>query len=298
MKSRLNLIMLAKDDCMIYYLLLLCLPLANCCQNIAQKQYTLRTKAPNVILFSAVTSVMALGFFLITSGLKLEFSAGLIPYALAFAAGYSAGWVGTVLAVRYGLMAISTLIVSCSLIFPTIYGILLGEPLTPTVLVGMALLLAAIVLVNLKFDKSSRFSWKWFICVMVAFFGNGVCSISQNMQKRALGDSYSHEFMILALAAASAMLLGYALLTSEDFKGDFRRCLPFSAANGAANAVINFLMLVLIGNIPNTILYPTSSALNMAGTFLLAFFAYKERFSKMQYVGYVLGIASIVLLNI
>ncbi len=71
--------------------------------------------------------------------------------------------------------------------------------------------------------------------------------------------------MILALAAASILLLSYALLTGKDFKGNFHRCLPYSAANGAANAVINFLMLVLIGNIPNTVLYPTSSALNMAG---------------------------------
>ena len=111
---------------MIYYLLLLCLPLVNCCQNISQKQYNLKYEKPNVILFSAVTSVMALCFFVITSGLKLEFNPALIPYALGFAVGYSAGWVGTVLAVRYGLMAISKMIVSCSLIFPTVYGILLG----------------------------------------------------------------------------------------------------------------------------------------------------------------------------
>lgn len=251
-----------------------------------------------MILFSAVTSVMALGFFVITSGLRLDFNARMIPYSLAFAAGYSAGWVGMVLAVRYGLMAISSLIVSCSLIFPTVYGILLGELVTAAVIVGMALLLAAIIMVNLKFDKSSRFSWRWFACVMVAFFGNGVCSISQNMQKRALGDSSSHEFMIIALAAASALLFGYAMLTSKDIRGDFRRCLPYSTANGAANAVINLLMLALIGNIPNTILYPTSSALNIAGTFLLAFFAYKERFSKLQYAGYIFGVASIILLNI
>lgn len=283
---------------MLHYLLLLCLPVVNCCQNIAQKQYNLKYKSPNVILFSAVTSVIALGFFLITSGLRLDFSPRLIPYALGFALGYSAGWVGTVLAVRYGLMAISTLIVSCSLIFPTVYGILLGEAVTPTVVVGIVLLLTAFVLVNLKFDKSSRFSWKWFACVMVAFFGNGLCSITQNMHKRVLGDSYSHEFMIIALGAASALLFGYALLTSRDIRSDFRACLPYSAANGAANAVINFLVLMLIGRIPNTVLYPTSSALNMIGTFLLAFFAYKERFSRMQYVGYVLGMASIVLLNL
>lgn len=50
-----------------YYLLLFCIPLLSCCQSIAQKQYNLKHHAPRVLLFSAVTTLMALGFFLITS---------------------------------------------------------------------------------------------------------------------------------------------------------------------------------------------------------------------------------------
>ena len=283
---------------MFYYFLLLCMPVVNSCQSIAQKQYSLKYEKTNSILFSAVTSVIALGFFLITSGLKLEFNAALIPYSLTFAAAYSAAWVGTVLAVKYGLMAITTLIVSCSLIFPTACGIFLGEPVTATIVIGMILLLASIVLANLKFDKSARFTWKWFACAMVAFAGNGICSVAQTLQKRMVGDSYSHEFMIIALAAASVLLFGYAAMTGKGLRDDFRRCLPFAAANGTANGLINFLVLVTIGHIPNTVLYPSLSALNMIATFLLALIAYKERFSKIQHAGYALGIVSIVLLNV
>lgn len=283
---------------MIYYFLMLGVPLMNCFQSISQKQYNLKYEKPNVILFSAVTSMIALCFFLITSRLRLDFDPALVPYALGFAVGYSAGWVGTVLAVRYGLMAISSLIVNCSLIFPTAYGILLGEPVTLLLLIGVALLLASFVLVNLKFEERSKFTWKWFGCVMVAFFGNGLCAVTQNMQKRALGDAYGHEFMIIALAAASVMLLGFAMLTSRDIRGDFKGCLPYSAANGVANAIINFLMLILIGNVPNTVLYPTNAAASMIAAFLLSYIMYKERFSKVQYVGYVMGVASIVMLNV
>ena len=278
--------------------MLLCVPLVSCCQSIAQKQYTLKKESPNIILFSAITSVIAMCFFVITSGFELNFVPALVPYALCFAVCYASAWVGTVFAVRYGLMAISNLIISCSLIFPTIYGIALGESVTPAVVVGIILLLMSFVLVNLKFDSKDSFSIKWFVCVMIAFAGNGVCSIMQNMQKRALGDSYTHEFMIIALAAASAMLLLLALVTSKDIKGDLLGCLMYSAGNGIANAIVNLLMIIIIGNIPNTILYPTNSALGMAFMFLLSFIVYKERFSKMQYIGYVLGIVSIVLLNI
>lgn len=283
---------------MIYYLLLLCLPVFNCFQSISQKQYNLKYEKANVILFSAVTSAIALCFFLIASRFRLNFDAKLIPYSLGFAVGYSAGWVGTVLALRYGLMAISSLIVSCSLIFPTVYGVMLGEPVTPLMLTGVILLLAAFVMVNLKFEEGSRFSWKWFACVMTAFFGNGLCAITQNMQKRALGDTYGDEFMILALIGASVLLFAFACMTSRDVKGDFKRCLPFAAVNGVSNALINSLVLIIIGNIPNTVMYPTNAATCMIAAFLLSYFMYKERFSKVQYVGYVLGIVSIVMLNI
>ena len=174
----------------------------------------------------------------------------------------------------------------------------MSEPVTAKIIIGLVLIFAAIVLVNLKFSDKGKFSIKWLVCVMVAFLGNGVCSIMQNMQKRALGDSYTHEFMIIALAAASAMLLAYSCFTSKNLLGDLKACLPYSAANGIANAIGNFMMLIIIGNIPNTILYPTNAALGMIFTFALAFVIYKERFSLPQYIGYALGMASIVMLNI
>lgn len=283
---------------MIYYIMLVCAPLISCCQSIAQKQYNLKNESPNVMLFSAITSVIALCFFVITSGFSLDFNAALIPYAIGFGAGYAAAWVATVLAVRYGLMAISSMIISCSLIFPTAYGVMLGEPVTPLKAAGMALIFAAIVLVNLKFSQKGKFSLKWLACVAVGFFGNGLCSIMQNMQKRALGESYSHEFMIIALVIASAALFVCALLNTNDIRKDLRACLPFAAANGVANAAMNLILLMIIGNIPNTVMYPTNAALGMLFTFLLAFIVYRERFTLPQYIGYALGMASIVILNI
>jgi len=283
---------------MLYYLLLLLVPLVSCCQSIAQKQYTLKHTSPNVILFSAVTSLFALCFFLITSGFDLTFDLRLVPYALGFAVCYASAWVGTVLALRYGLMALSSLIVSFSLVFPTTYGIIMGDPVTAKTIVGLSLLCIAIVLINLKTGQKGAFSFKWLLCVAVAFVGNGFCSIMQNMQKRALGESYKHEFMIIALSAAFILLMVYTLATSKNVLSDLKSCLPYSAANGAANAILNFIMLTLIGRIPNTVLYPTNSALGMLFTFLLAFFGYKERFSKTQYIGYVLGASSIILLNL
>ena len=283
---------------MIYYLLLLCAPLISCGQSIAQKQYNLKNANPNVPLFSAITSFIALCFFVLTSGFELDFTVKLIPYSLLFGLGYAAAWVATVLAVRYGMMSITNMIISCSLIFPTMYGVILGEPVNAKLAAGIVCLLAAIVLVNLKFTDKGKFSIKWLACVLVAFLGNGLCSIMSNMQKRALGEEYSHEFMIIALAAATAALFAYAALTAGGIRRDMKSCLPYASANGIVNAAMNLMLLVIIGNIPNTIMYPTNAALGMAFSFLTAFFLYRERFTLPQYIGYALGVASVVLLNL
>ncbi len=283
---------------MIYYLLLVILPFVSIFQSISQKQYTLKEKNPNVILFSAVTAFIALCFFVITSGFELAFDARLTPYSLVFAAGYCASWIGTVYAVRYGSMALTSLITSLSLILPTGYGVLLGEPVTLKLGLGVAFLVSAIVLVNLKFDRKNSVSVKWISYVALSFAGNGTCSIVQNLEKRALGESFTHEFMIIGLAAAFVFLIAFACIVSKDVKKDLRVCLPFAAGNGISNAMVHFLMLTLIGNIPNTVMYPTSSALGMVIAFLLSYVVYKERFSKSQYAGYALGVVSIILLNI
>lgn len=283
---------------MFEYVILFVLPFISIIQSIAQKQYNLKSKNPNSGLFSAVTSLIALLFFVITSGFRLSFTVKLIPYALVFGVSYALAWVGTVEAVRHGTITLTNMIISCSLVIPTTLGIILGETVTTVKIIGMALLFSAIALVNLKLDEKNRFSVRWFLWVMAAFLGNGFCSAAQNLHKAHLGDSYGHEFMIIALSFAVVLLFAYVFFTSKDLKTEIRVCLPYTAVNGTVNASLNLLMLLIIGKIPNIVLYPSFSALSMLVSFLLGFAVYKERFTLYQYIGYGLGVASIVLLNL
>ena len=281
------------------YLLMLCIPITHCCQSMSQKNYNSRVERPSVLLFSAVTSLIALCYFVLTSGFALSFTAELVPYALGFGVCYAAAWVGTVMGVRYGMLSITSLLISCCIVFPTLYGVIVnGEELTALKLVAMAVLLGAMVLVNLKFEDPGQFSFKWLACVLVALFGNGGCSLMQNMQKRALGESYTHEFMIIALAAAAVLLMIVAVVRTPRPLDALRRCVPYAAVNGVCNGLGNFLTLTIIGRLPNTVFYPTNTALGMLASFLLSYIVYRERFSKPQYAGYALGAAAIVLLNV
>ena len=280
------------------------MPVISCGQYAAQKQYNLKTQTPNAILFSAITSFIALLFFTVTSGFKLDFNIKLIPYSLGYALGYSAAYVATVLAVRYGSMAIASLILSFTLIFPLVYGVVVrGDELGLVQITGLVFLFSAVFLSKSQSTgESKKVSAKWVICVVIAFAGNGLCSIVANMQvdfvAAPLKTDFKHEFMIIALAVSSIVLFIWGIIASKNIKQDFIYCTKYSSVNGICNAIVNLISLSLIGKIPNVILYPTGSGLGMVVTFLMCFILYKERFKKRQYLGYCFGVISIILLNL
>lgn len=279
------------------YFLLIAVIILTSSQSIFQKQYNLKTAAPNVFLFSALTSMTALVFFVLSSGFQLEFSPKLAPYSLGFGATYAATWVATVFAIRFGSMAITTLITSYSLIIPALYGIIfLKEPIGINVYIGMALLLISLLLLNLK-GGQFKFSLKWLICVTVAFAGNGMCATVQKMQQLKFNGEYKNEFMIIALAAAAVILFLFAL-KQGGIKKDAAVCVRYAALNGTANGALNLLVMILTGLVPNAILFPSVSAGGIVLSFVIAVLIYKEKLTRMQAAGYILGVASVILLNL
>lgn len=61
---------------------------------------------------------------------------------------------------------------------------------------------------------------------------------------------------------------------------------------------MNYLVMVTSAMLPNAVLFPSISAGGIVLTFVCALTIYKEKLSKTQTVGYVLGIAAVVLLNV
>lgn len=120
-------------------------------QNILIKQYNVKSRNRNSFLFSAVSSLFAMLFFMISSGSDLRFTLQFVPYSIGFAAAYALALVGQNLAIASDPLSISSLVNSYSLIIPTLYGILfLKESLKPTAYVGIALLLISLYFINIR----------------------------------------------------------------------------------------------------------------------------------------------------
>lgn len=280
------------------YLLLAVVIVMVSIQSVLAKQYDLLAKERNVFFFSAVTSFAALLFFVISAGFKFTFSSDYLLYSVGFGIAYVTCNVAGYYALAWGAMSITGLVTSYSLIIPTFYGLLaLDEKLSTLGIVGIVCLFVSIFLINDSKEKAT-FSLKWVICLVIAFVGNGMCSTVQKMQQLACDGAYKNDFMIVALIIVTASALVMALIRKENIKEGIGLCTGLGVLKGVANGIVNLLVMVLAGLIPNAILFPSISAGGIVLGFVIAVAIYKERLSKQQLVGYVVGTVSVVLLNL
>ncbi|MBE6696822.1 MAG: hypothetical protein E7587_10290 [Ruminococcaceae bacterium] len=279
-------------------LLLISIILGVSAQDITKKMYNKKVSAPGVYVFTTLSAVTAAVFFALTSG-SLDFNLGILPYSVAFAVAYTTGVVGSVVAIASGPLSLTTLIVSFSLMLPTLYGLVfLNDPISLGLFPGIALLTASLFFIN-RCDKGVKINTKWLISVTFAFLGNGFCTIFQKMQQIRFDGNYKNEFMIIALAITALAAGVMTLIKERDLIGKqgVLGC-SLGVICGAANGAVNLFVMILSGLMPVSLMFPIISAGGIVATFIISQVFYKEKLSRPQLIGFILGTASVVLLNL
>lgn len=269
-------------------------------QEVSKKEYQKRVKG-GIFSFFAAYAIVASLVFVVTGKGQFQFSLQITGYSLAFAAAYCIASVSSFLALRYGPMSLTSLVLSYSLVIPTFYGIFaLNEPTDAMLFVGIALLLVSLVLINLEGKREEKkITPRWILFAVLAFLGNGACSTIQKMQQIEFGGLYKSEFMIVALIITAVVLAGIALATEKkEMAVNLKKGAVWFTLCGFANGVVNFLVLLLSTKMPASVMFPVISAGGIVSTAILAVAVYKEKMSLQQKIGFVLGVAAIVVLNI
>ena len=125
-----------------------------------------------------------------------------------------------------------------------------------------------------------------------------MAAVIQKMQQLKFDGAYKNEFMMTALAAAFLILALIALLQKKDVRAGLKGCWKYAAPAGVANGIGNLSTMILGARIPSAILFPTFSAGTMTIMLLASLFLYQEKLTKVQIVGYAIGILAICALNL
>ena len=244
-----------------------------------------------------MVSFFALLFFLLTAD-RISFINEILPYSVGFAAVYALATVCLGLAIKTGSLAITSLIISYSLIIPTLYGFVFLKEKTTILL----LLLISLFLVRAKAqgeEKSAKPTVKWVIYLVLAFIANGMCSVIQNAQQRKFDGTHNSNFMILALSLSTVILLVVSLvLEGNTVLNTLKKGIVLSAACGICNGATNYLVMVIIVVVASSVFFPVLSAGGLVLTFVISLVFYREKFIPRQIVGLACGLVSLVFLNI
>ncbi len=260
-------------------------------------------------IFTILMALASATFFtvlgLCQGGLSYEWS--VLPYSAAFGIGYAFCVLTGVWALEIGSMAITSLIISYSLMIPTVYGILFrNEGVTLTKIIGLGLLAVSLYLVNAPSKKAGDgaekrvpFSFKWLLFAFLSFALNGMISIIQAEQQIRFEKAYRSEFMGVALIIGALCLLPLALKRERSDMGTcLRKGWVLGVGCGVMNGLLNLIVMVTALMMPKSIFFPLLSGGSMVISYLISVFLYKEKFTWVQNLGILFGVGSLVILNI
>ena len=184
------------------------------------------------------------------------------------------------------------------MLIPAAYGVfILKDSLSPVAYVGITCLAVSLFLINTKSEKI-KFSVKWIVFLLISFIGNGMCSTVQKMQQLKFDGAYKNEFMIIALAIDAVIFAVFLLCTQKNLKFHLKNSIKYAAVSGFANGLANLLVMLLTALLPSAILYPSISGGSVVIMFFVSIFVYREQLTKQQQAGYLIGVLSVVLLNL
>lgn len=268
-------------------------------QSVLQKSYNVKVGRGGAFVFSATSVLFAAVFFLAFGGGHLRFPMEVLPYALGFALSYGTAVIAGLLAIKLGSLSLTSLIISYSLIIPTLYGICFLEEEAGLLFgAGLSLLFVSLFLMNAR-KGGSKIKLAWVVAVFFAFLGNGICSTVQTVQQKTFRGEYGGEMMAFALLTVAAVTSVAAVaFERKDILPSLRHGGTRAAACGLFNGACNLLVMLLAVRMEVAVMFPVISASGILFTGAVSRFLYKERLSRRQYVALILGTIAVVLMNL
>ena len=257
----------------------------------------------NSSFFNATKSLSALLLFAIMAIPGFTLHLPTVIFGLAYGASLCLSMYAGYKTLCLGPMALSSMLVSFSIVLPLLWGITFGgETLSGLKCVALALLFVAIISTNLDKirgggQKETKYGL-WLAFVGITFLCNGVGSILQKQHQTLYPELYSQEFMLFAMLLCSLVFTTIAVirLSPSDVKATKGKLLGL--ISGFCNGMASFLTLVLAGFENASILFPIISAGTVLSALLCGRFVFKEKLKINHYVALVVGILAIVFLKI
>lgn len=239
---------------------------------------------------------------------KQVVTADMFIYALIFALLYLITTLATYLAYEKGSLTITTLFSNSSLVVIILVSTLFfDEKLSPLIIVGIIGTLISLTLLTIPEKTPSKtvsFNFLWLFLCLCVLLGNS--SLSLTVKFRQINGGGANAFAFIALCYSFTFvfsILVYAIsqLKTRSLPTDFnvlRQNKLSLLLQIVGNSGSNLLVTFLSSRINASILYPVNMGIGLVLTVLCGFIFFKEKPTVKNIAGIVLGVVSLILLNL
>lgn len=279
--------------------------------SIAKKYYTDKepTGLSGDFVFNAVGCLTAAVILLCWGGFGTA-SVFTIVLGVVFGAVTALQGITNIAALQVGPMSYTSVIISFSTLISALSGVMFfDESLGWAQIAGIALMLASFVLAAKSDGDEKKANLKWLFLCLIAFVATGGIGVMQKVHQSSEYRNELNAFLIIAFISSAVLCAIFAALLKRresrfadakekgnKSKKQFWLLLGIMIASGACVAVNNKFNLYLSGVMDSAVFFPIVNGGGLVLTTLAAVLLFKEKLSKKQWIGVVLGIASVVFL--
>jgi len=211
-------------------------------------------------------------------------------------------------ALQVGPLSYTTVIISFSTLISALSGVLFfGESIGLWQIIGMVLMLASFALANGGENGGKRANLRWLLLCVVAFLATGAIGVMQKIHQSSAFKEELNAFLVIAFGVSASLSGVVALLLrkkesgseeNRNDRGGMMLLFLLMLVSGVCVAANNKLNLYLSGVIDSVIFFPVVNGGGLVLTTLASLIIFKERLRTKQWIGILLGIASVLCLCI
>lgn len=247
-------------------------------------------------LFASLVWILLLFF---ANGCTVHFNATTVLWGIAYGMTQALFVLFKAKAMHTGSVSVTTLIGNSSLLVSILFSyIVWHEKITLWDICGLGLLLCGIVLSTYKKSTTdSNKKWKYYA---VAFFllAAGVGILFKAYGKSSSGDDTGDMMLISAAVMAVFYLCTVAVGKDHTLPFSGKKFFLYALGAGVLSCLYNRLNITLSAALDAVVFFPAFNGGVVVASGLLSCLIYKERFSKRQIAGFILGVLAICMIGV
>lgn len=217
--------------------------------------------------------------------------------------------ISTLKALEIGPMSYTTVIISFSTIITALSGCLFfGESIGIWQIFGIVFMLISFIFAVEKNADKKGVSFRWLIFCLIGFAGSGGVGLMQKIHQNTPYKAELNAFLVIAFTTVCISTgIWYVLLCGKEKQGLIpqkedgkihKALLILPACVGVFAAINHKLNLYLSGVMPSAVFFPIVNGGGLVLATLAALMVFKEKLTKRQWFGLIVGFISVLFLCI